>query len=324
MEDKYKSFSATELASEDAFIRWARNGENDQQWTQWLNKYPERTAAVEEAKYIVRSMSAIHLNVLDDSSKTELWDRIRTNISLSGNKTSYQKQYRLLKWTLAAAATFALIIWISTARELRKVVVHAGETEEISLPENSNVTINAGSKVTYNKSKFKVDREIRLEGEAFFNVNPGSKFTVLTLQGKVSVMGTSFNVISRPGQFEVSCYTGRVSVVQGQNDKMEITGGEKCYTDKMKEKLKLKSFDLSQTTPGWIQGKFTFEDQPLSVVVGELERQYGVRVKLEHGIEDMRYNGLFESGDLEEALRLITWPLHLKAETSGKIISISR
>jgi len=269
-------------------------------------------------------MSVIHLDVMDEPSKTELWDRIRTNISLSQHKTTFQKQYRILKWTLAAAATFALIIWISTARELRKVVVHSGEKEEISLPEKSIVTINAGSKVTYNKSKFKVEREIRLEGEAFFKVNPGSKFTVITQQGNVSVMGTSFNVISRPGQFEVSCYTGKVNVVQGQNDKMEITGGELCYADKMKEKLKLKTFDPSLTAPGWTQGKFTFEDQPLSVVVGELERQYGVKVKLEKGIEDMRYSGLFESGDLEKALQLITWPLHLKAAVSGKTISISR
>jgi transmembrane sensor len=324
VEDKYKSYSSSELASDDAFIRWVMNGENHQQWTQWQNKYPELAAAAEEAKYIVRSMAAIHLDVLDKTSKMELWDRIRTNISLSQHKTTFQKQYRILKWTLAVAATFALIIWISTARELRKVVVHSGGKEEISLPEKSIVTINAGSKVTYNKSKFRVEREIRLEGEAFFNVNPGSKFTVITQQGTVAVMGTSFNVISRPGQFEVSCYTGKVNVVQGQNDKMEITGGEKCYADKMKEKLKLKTFDPSLTAPGWIQGKFTFEDQPLSVVFGELERQYGVKVKLEKGIEDMRYNGLFESGDLKEALRLITWPLHLKAEVSGKSISISR
>ena len=87
------------------------------------------------------------------------------------------------------------------------------------------------------------------------------------------------------------------------------------------DQLIKKTFDASSASPGWIQGKFTFEDQPLSVVVDELERQYDVTVKLAPGIEDTRYTGLFESGDLEKAVNLIPWPLHLKAEISGKTIS---
>jgi len=324
MEDRYKLLSAPELAGEDSFIRWVMNGENHMPWTQWQQTNPERATILEEAKYIVHAMAGLQSESLDDQSKTELWNRIRSNISSGHQKTTVQKQYRILRWTLTAAAALALLIWINTAQQVSNVIVHSGEREEIKLPEMSVVTVNAGSKVRYNKMLFRDDREIRLEGEAFIKVNPGSKFTVITPQGTLTVLGTSFNVISRPGRFEVSCYTGKVSVKQGPNDKVEITSGERCYADKVKEKLKLKTFDPSSASPEWTHGKFTFEDQPLSVVVSELERQYGVRVKLSPGIEDMKYTGFFESDDLEKALFLITWPLHLKAEISGKTISISR
>ena len=324
MEDRYILLSAPELAGEESFIRWVINGENHRKWIQWQQTFPERVPILEEAKNIVLTMSSLPVESLDDQSKTELWNRIRSNISAESQKTTTQKQYRILRWSLAAAAVFALLIWYNSAQEVSNVIVKSGEKKEINLPERSELTVNAGSKVSYNKKRFRVDREIRLEGEAFFIVKPGSEFTVITPQGTVTVIGTSFNVISRPGRFEVSCYTGKVKVEQGLKDKMEITSGERSYTDKLKEKLKLKTFDSSPIAPDWMQGKFTFEDQSLSVVVSELERQYGVKVKLSPGIKDIKYTGLFESGDLEKALSLITWPLHLQAQISGKTISISR
>ena len=324
MEDRYKSLSAPELAGEDSFIRWVLEGENHQQWTLWLESNPERSIIIEEAKQFVQMMEGIPIASMDEQAKTELWNNIRANISIENHKSILPKHYRLLRWSLAAAATFALVIWLSSALAVNKVIVHAGEQKEVSLPESSIVTVNAGSKMSYNNRGFRIEREIRLEGEAFFQVNPGTQFTVITTQGTVTVLGTSFNVVSRPGQFEVSCYTGKVRVQQGLNDKVEITSGEKCYAEKLKEKLKLKTFDASSTSPDWTQGKFTFEDQPLSVVFGELERQYDVTVKLAPGIADLRYTGLFESGDLEEALTLITWPRQLNAQISGKTINISR
>ncbi len=324
MEDKYKLLSAQELACEDDFIRWVLADEHHQQWTQWLQINPERISTIEEAKNIVKAMSTIPLASIGDEAKTELWDRIRSDISSEQQKKAVKKQSYILRWTLIAAAALALLIWLRTDHEVRNVIVDSGERDEIELPETSIVTLNAGSRISYNKAKFKVDREIRMEGEAFFKVSPGSRFTVITPQGIVTVMGTSFNVISRPGRFEVSCYTGKVKVEQSQFDKVEITSGQKCYTEKSKEKLKMKTFDPSSASPEWTQGKFTFDDQPLSVVVSELERQYNVKVKLGEGIGDIRYTGLFESGDLTEALHLITWPLHLTTQDSGKTISISR
>jgi ferric-dicitrate binding protein FerR (iron transport regulator) len=325
MEDRYKSFSSSELAGEDSFIQWVMLGENHQQWTQWQQTYPERASVVEEAKEIVKALREHSSLSMDEQSKTELWNRIKSNISTHGQKSKAQKQYRLLKWGLAAAATFALLVWFSSEKAVRNVVVHSGEKEEISLPDKlSKVTVNAGSKLSYNNRGFKVEREVRLEGEAFFNVNPGTEFTVITPLGTVTVLGTSFNVIAWPGRFEVSCYTGKVRVQQGLNDKVVITPGERVYTEKLKEKLNIKPFDATSLSPEWIQGKFTFDDQPLSVVFNELERQYDVRVKLSPGIEDIRYTGPFESGNLDTAVYIITWPLHLKYQISGKTISISR
>ncbi|MFZ1676675.1 MAG: FecR domain-containing protein [Saprospiraceae bacterium] len=322
MEDRYKLFSAPELAGEDSFIRWIQLGDDDLAWTQWQQSYPERQSIVDEAKYIVQMMSGQATTSLDVNAKQELWKSISSDISGKNNNTKTRNL--IFRWSVVAAAAIALFVWFNISSGDQNIVVSSGVTADIKLPESSVVTVNAGSIIKYDEKHFQQDREIRMEGEAFFKVTPGSKFTVITPQGNVTVVGTSFNVISRPGRFEVSCYTGKVKVEQAPNDKVEITSGQRCSAARMQDNLQLNQFDPSASTPDWTRGKFTFENQPLSMVVSELERQYDVTVKISRGIEDLKYSGLFESGNLDTAVYMITWPLHLSAKISDKTVTISR
>ena len=54
------------------------------------------------------------------------------------------------------------------------------QKQEISLPDNSQVSLNALSSVTYNESSWDENRELTLNGEAFFKVEKGSTFEVKT------------------------------------------------------------------------------------------------------------------------------------------------
>ncbi len=199
-----------------------------------------------------------------------------------------------------------------------------GQQKEITLPEDSKVILNASSAFQYKEKTFDKKRTLHLYGEAFFNVQPGSTFSVKTDYGTITVLGTSFNVIAWPGRFEVSCFTGKVKVETLTDQEIIITPGEKTVQDQKSKDLTKSSFATTNTTPEWMSGKFIFENQPLSVVVAELERQYSVKVKLTPELESLPYTGLFESGDLDTALSLITWPLHLESKIEGKTVTISR
>ncbi len=318
MEDKYKSLTGPELAGEDAFIHWVIKGENHQSWTHWQQKNPEQAGTITEARHIIKSVAALPVEQMNAEEKNEIWRNINASIHRSSEYPA-RKTSSIIRWSLAAAATFALVFWIMT-QQVQNVIAHAGEKKDITLPESSQIMVNAGSKITYHKKKFTSDRELRLDGEAFFEVNPGSQFTVLTDRGSVVVMGTSFNVISRPGRFEVSCHTGNVIVKKG-GEEIEIKAGERVYEEQ--NILKQSKFATTDKAP-WMQGKFIFDNQPLSIVVDELERQYDIRVILPKEIRDMRYTGLFETGDLKNALYMITWPLHLQYEIKGNSVAISR
>jgi ferric-dicitrate binding protein FerR (iron transport regulator) len=199
-----------------------------------------------------------------------------------------------------------LFFWIGTNNIPTTVQALAGEHKEVQLPEKSDVQLNAGSSVIYDDKHFNMDRQITLTGEAFFKVQPGNRFVVNTTHGTVTVLGTSFNVIAWPDRFEVTCFTGKVMVNNHLQDRVTITPGERCTRDEATFKLKSNTFQLSSQTPDWMKGKFVFDNQPLKIVVEELERQYNITVKLAPGLDELKYVGLFESGDLDKALSLIT------------------
>ncbi len=322
MEDKYKNMSAPELAGDDAFIRWVRNQDDHDTWSKWQQRHPEQAPVVDEAIHIVRSVAAIPVTSISSEDRGALWEKINASIQQASTQQASSRQTKikpLLKWVLTAAAALALVVWINTTKP-HQFMAFYGEQQSIELPESSQVVINAGSDIKY-KRNFVSKREIKLTGEAFFEVQPGTTFTVVTDQGTVTVLGTSFNVIAWPERFEVSCFTGKVRVQVDDKDAIEITPGEKVVESN--ENLEKKSF-LSAGSPSWMNGKFTFENQPLSAVMKEFERQFGVEVTLEDGTEDIKYTGLFEKGDLAHELENIIWPLHLKADVNGKNVTISR
>ena len=322
MDPKFTSYNAIQLAGEESFLRWLWYKEEDERWKTWLSSHPTMDPIVQEAKRIANTLSIQSLNKLAPEEKDALWAGIKANIQERGESRT-GRRVTLLRWSLVAAATFALVVWINTSKGDQNVMAKVGQQKEIVLPDQSKVTLNAGTYVYYNKKTFLENRTLYLEGEAFFTVEPGSTFAVNTSQGEVTVLGTSFNVVSRSEKFEVKCYTGKVGMELPEQDSIVIQPGEKGITTDGQQ-IKHDTFAITSTTPEWTTGRFIFDNQPLSEVLEELERQYDVKIKSTTDLDSIRYTGLFESGDLDKALSLVTWPLHLTYTKKGKTITIAR
>lgn len=323
MKKNYATLTSIQLAGEDSFIRWVLHDEDEVQWRLLLEQSPELRNKTNEARQIVLSLTTAPVLTMPPIEANQLWNRIETSIKTKEVEHKTITLSPLWKWGLAAAASFALVVWFNNITARDHLYAQTGEKKEIKLTDESDVVLNAGSMISYKSTTFNQERVLRLDGEAFFNVKPGSTFTVKTDHGSVTVLGTSFNVISRDGVFEVNCYTGKVKVQTNKQKEVMITAGEASIENQNDQTLTKSVFLPAATGPEWLSGKFVFENQPLSRVISELERQYGVKVNLEKGLEHVPYTGLFESGDLSEALKLITWPLHLKSTVSGKTVTIS-
>lgn len=191
------------------------------------------------------------------------------------------------------------------------------QNETLTLPDNSEVVLNAASKLKYNKKAWENKRDLELDGEAFFKVSKGKKFTVLTDAGTVQVLGTQFNVKERDNYFEVQCYEGLVSVTFN-NETVKLPKGKTFRV----VNGNIEAVDVfNAEKPSWLQDESSFDKIPLKQVINELERQYNLKVTLNSVDDSELFTGTFTHNDKNIALQSITIPLKISYKIEGNLVT---
>lgn len=195
------------------------------------------------------------------------------------------------------------------------------ENKSFVLPDESTVTLNAVSQITYGKTSFKKNRQLKLDGEAYFSVKKGSTFNVKTEQGTIEVLGTKFNVKSRDDSFNVFCYEGRVAV--SHNDtKVILTKGEGVQLTKNNTLIKLRNPETSE--PSWLNNESEFMEEPYTEVLAEFERQFKMKVVSKAVNTDVLFTGGFSNNNLDSAIKSITLPLNINYRINDNEIILSK
>ena len=216
---------------------------------------------------------------------------------------------------LRVAAVIAVLLtgsyfYINSLNE--KVTTGFAERSEVILPDNSELFLNADSRISYSEKNWDNQRNIKLDGEAFFKVAKGKKFTVSTEQGTVTVLGTQFNVENRKGIFEVTCYEGLVSVTHNGKE-IKLPAGNSYVVINGKQV----TGTPEGTQPSWMNNESSFESIPLKYVFAELERQFDVQVNTENINTDLLFTGSFNNTDLNMALKSISTPSQTRYKVEG-------
>ena len=261
----------------------------------------------EEKKYssILNSWSVPY-----KQSKEAAWDELQAKIGLDqeAKVININAKRRPVWYALAGAAMIALAALLFLNSD-NSVEVNSGANALVhELPDGSTVTLNKYSSLRYEEDF--AERALELKGEAFFEVKKGERFDVLTEEGKVSVLGTSFNVFSEDELFEVQCYTGKVGVnlnAKGADDRILTPGQE----TKKSGILLTASSQFKGDAPLWMNGNaFDYENAYLKKVVKDLERRFDVKIEIS-GMSTETFTGTFETADIETALKTICLPYGL-------------
>jgi ferric-dicitrate binding protein FerR (iron transport regulator) len=191
------------------------------------------------------------------------------------------------------------------------------QTKTLALPDNSEVILNAASILEYNKKSWNKKRDLNLDGEAFFKVSKGQKFTVNTDMGSVEVLGTQFNVKERDNYFEVQCYEGLVGVTyKGQT--VKLTKGN---TFRIVNGVIIDVDEFNTLSPSWLQSESSFVEVPLAEVIEELERQYDIEIIIKDIDTTQLFTGTFTHTDKNIALQSVTIPLKLSYEIQKQTVT---
>jgi transmembrane sensor len=215
------------------------------------------------------------------------------------------------RWILKIAASVVVFLVLTYAylnfSSTTETALYASTTS-FELPDNSKVVLNAGSEIEYKKWNWDSNRKLKLDGEAYFRVAKGKKFEVETNLGKVTVLGTQFNVKARENRFDVSCYEGRVKV-NYQNKEVIITKGERiAFADGNAIVIPKNIIDK----PQWIAGELTFEQENLPAIIKELSRQYNITIELKVTNSDKLFSGSLPANNLDATLQILNSVYHLQ------------
>lgn len=203
---------------------------------------------------------------------------------------------RSLRYMWAAAS--AIIILLTTSAYTLSNYEFASKKNSLAvlLPDGSHVQMQKNSHLSYNRISWLWSRTINFEGTAHFAVAKGQKFVVKTGFGDVEVLGTNFQVATGSQSLEVECFSGLVGV--------KTIVGDKILHPKEKVECSPKGMVFTpaeEPLPAYLE----FDGVPLTSVVDKIEELFDVTITPKNICQDIKYDGLLPTGNLEEALEIV-------------------
>ena len=247
------------------------------------------------------------------------FNKIEDLISNGNKETKVVKLMPRWIYSVAAAVVVAFGIFFFMNNNSSNFQTGFGEQQIVTLPDNSKVHLNANSSLSFKKKDWKNSRILSFEGEAFFDVEKGSTFKVITNQGIVEVLGTEFNVVTRDNFFEVQCHEGKVRVSNNSSKTLVTLTKGKAFrlVDNNEE-----NWIFKQEKPAWLAGESSFINAPIKQVITALENQYRITFNTENIDVNRRFTGSFTHKDLNLALKTVFVPMNILYSQKGKTIHL--
>jgi len=255
----------------------------------------------------------------DDSNTVEYGQNLNEAGKLLNhiNRMSIYKKY--MKTGLVAASIALLISFgiigtkyfnLKEVPELRYTDIYTGhgETKEVILPDGSTTILNACSHLSYPEKFAGNERNIKLEGEAYFRIvkNDRQPFIISTENFNIRVLGTVFNVKAYK--------TDEIQSVNVESGKVQIDMPEAMARLLGNEQININTQKNSHTKEQseyddiaiWRSGTLRFSKTPIEDVVKQLERVYNHQIKFEEGLNfENIISGEHDNQSLEEVLESI-------------------
>ena len=196
---------------------------------------------------------------------------------------------------------------IAESPKLCEVSTHNGETREIILPDNSRITLNAGSVLIYPEKFSSTERTVFLSGEAIFEVthNEVLPFMVNTADLTIQVHGTTFNVNAYPEARGISatlCEGSISATLKGSGESILMVPNERLDYDRQTGKSSILRVNSAEDT-AWKRGDMCFRSENIHTIVKAIERKYGINTYITSGkYDDMILTAKFIQGESMEQM----------------------
>ena len=268
-----------------------------------IRKYIENTITETEMDILYRMFNDPAREAHVKSILEKVWDEMphaqlraeHKNLlytRITNSLTDAEKPVRniaYIYWRIAAAILVLVVasftLFQSPIRELifkapiTEIYNPAGKRSKIQLPDGTTVWLNAESRISFPEKFSSHSRNVTLSGEAFFDVvrNESVPFIVTTGNLQTTVLGTSFNLQSYPGEtFRMTVASGKVQV-KSKTETIQLQANQQATHQS------LTGFSAPVTVESadaiaWTRGTLSFNHKTFEEVAHMLERWYNVKI----------------------------------------------
>ncbi|MEE0316132.1 MAG: FecR domain-containing protein [Bacteroidales bacterium] len=251
---------------------------------QWLDEDPARQSEFDSAHYLFNAM-ILHSDELS---------KMTTPGALE--KTSRKSKVRRLVYRYAAAAAAVVIAGLSGVFVEREInynkmtaqtnvlEVPAGQRMSVTLSDGTQVQLNGNSRIEYPVIFSRKQRNVKLSGEAFFEVKHDERhpFIVETFASKVEVLGTRFNVYADEASeyFSAALVDGKVKVTTNDETAEQVVLAPDEMVRFVNNHLVVTKVD-AENLISWTEGYVNLADTDFESLMRRFENVYGVKIVIE-------------------------------------------
>lgn len=306
-----------------------------------LERSSESKAIYEEAKTILEAGSALFAGIDPDTDAD--WDSLRGMLENGAAEEApvvpmRRKPYGWIGIAAAIAVLIGLGIWFvdfagdePPVEVVMSYEVENGKTLALVLSDQSQVVLNAGSKLDLADDFGQETRTVRLEGEAWFDIarDESKPFVIQTAGGtETRVLGTSFNVRAYPGQdvVEVDVGSGLVSFssgISGKSMQLKADQGARCSIADGNMELRAPE---TVSKAEWRTGILVFKGTLLKDALVILEKHYDLEFEVAQEAQGEVLSATYDIRSIDEDMLLnnLRTTLAVNIERAGRRVTIRK
>ena len=300
----------------------------------WMNE------SEENACQLFRMEEVFHLGKFDTYADEQRMANAEKRLyrKLEQEKKKKDKVLYMHRWMkYAAIIVVALLMgggagyWFynQTEHQMLVAVANEGIVKEVVLPDGTKVWLNNAATLKYPREFSEKERNVHLEGEAYFEVtkNRHKPFTVQSDAMRVCVLGTTFNF-----KCDKRCRVAEATLIEGEievkGNKEEgqiiLTPGQRAELNKSNGRLTVKQVD-AKLDAVWHDNLIPFQKADIFTITRTLERFYDVKIILSPDMKpDKTYSGVLKrKSDIESVLKSLQNSIPIDYKIVGNNIFIS-
>lgn len=286
-----------------------KSAKSDKKWNKFFEENPGLEETAVKAKKILLGLASVkdvtadneidEFHLHDNSEK--IWKEYRN----SKSRSTFLAASKWIWRSVAAAAiiVFSLVFYSVVNNFIQnknakpiysEVYVPTSKQSRLTLPDGTVVWLNSETKIKYSGNFNISERNVFLDGEAYFEVTHNKKlpFKVFSKETEIKVVGTKFNIkaYSDDNTVETVLLEGKIELSEsGVNNKepIELKPGDKAIYNSIYHNVSITREDVDADI-AWKDGKIIFRNTPLKEVCTTLQRWYNAEIILDDDTGELR------------------------------------